>query len=802
MRTSKIKANLRLSATAVGIAMLSISATSAQAQELIEAQTPEETTNQGSAKDFEIVVTARKREESVKDVPLTVNALTNAQLEARSVRSLVDLTRYTPGMNFNLGTSRATSAISVRGMTQISAVGDNRRDLVSVFIDGVPYVGTPAGIGLEGIERVEVIKGPQSALFGRATFGGAISIITQTPGNELTARVSATAATYEDLRLSAIIEVPIVRDLLSVAVAGEVSRFGGFYQNSEGGRLGRSNRNLGVATLSLTPTSNLKFKARYSKRYDEDGEAASTLIARFPEHNCGPFPGFQNRSLAGLPASITTVGEARRAYCGPLRTPTGPIGINIATPAQSVGRVPFTEHELKLRHEMGTLSGNWDFAGGFGLVGTVSRQRSQFQILADFERAPEDRYQIYSNNVQRQDFYEGRLTSPAGKWISAMIGASRVDQDFDTSGGFIFGSLFGAAAGGPAAIVLDRNRQENDAVFGSVSVDPFAGLTLIGEGRYQKETLTSGVGTANSFSVSTTAFLPRLTARYRLSNETTAYFNYAQGNQPSAGYAPLFLLSPAGQAIAEAAGVFGVLPEAKLENYEVGLKHYAADGRWFVNLATFYNAWTGRQGVRTVQVDIDRNGIINLTGTGAAREVFNAVPFAAGDSNTRGIEVEAGWRPVQSLVLGGNVAWAKTNITKSLNDALLLRFFGRTDAAGQKFPLVPEYSGSAYAEYTGTLSATSQWFVRGDVTYLGKIFDSSLNFAYVPEQWRLNLRGGFRWGRAEVTLFVNNALNSKVLESARYNSDSAADPFFFQLAASEASLPGKRQFGVTVSSRF
>lgn len=789
-----------LSLLALACALAVFRATPVEAQEAGTLATT--ASNRGSSEVGEIVVTARKREESVKDVPLTVNALTTAQLEARSVRSLADLTKYTPGINFNLGTSRASGSISVRGMTQVSGVGDNRRDLVTVFIDGVPYVGTPAALGLEGIERVEVIKGPQSALFGRATFGGAISIITQTPGNELTGRVSATVATFDDYRLSGVIAVPIVKDLLSLGLAGEFSRFGGFYENSFGGRLGKSDRNFGAATLSFTPASNLKFKFRYAKRYDEDGEAASTLIGRYTEFNCGPFPGFATRSLAGLPASITTVGDARRAYCGPLRAPTGPIGINIVTPAASATQIPFTNHVLKLRHEIGTASVNWTFAGGFGLVGTISRQYQNFQGVLDFERAPEDRYQLYTDNIQRQDFAETRLSSPVDKPVSAMVGVSRSDQDFDSVGAFIRGTLFGATAGGPASIEPARNRAQNDAVFGSVTVDLIPRLSLIGEVRLQREKLTSGVGTASALTIQTNATLPRLIARYRPTDETTIYANYAKGNQPSSGYADFYLLSAAGQTAALAGGVVGVLPEAKLDNYEIGVKHYAADRSWFINVAAFYNKWQGRQGVRTVQVDIDGNGAINLTGTGANREVFNAVPFAAGDSNTRGIEIDGGWKPVPALALGGNVSWAKTNITKALNEALLLRFYGISDGVGRKFGNVPEWSGSAFAEYTGTMSPTTEWFARVDVTYVGKRFDSILNTAYVPGDVKVNLRGGVRVGAFDVTVFVNNLFNDKTLENARYNSDSAADPFFFQLSASEATLPRKRQIGVTVSMRF
>jgi len=750
----------------------------------------------------EIVVTARKREESIKDVPLTVNAFSEGQLEARDVRSVEDLSRFAPGINFVPGNSRISSTISVRGMTQVSPNGDNRRDIVTVFIDGVPYVGNPSGVGLEDVARVEVIKGPQSALFGRATFGGAISIITRTPGDELSGRVSVTAATYDDYRLSASVEGPIAGELLTAGLSGEFSRFGGFYENSLGGRLGESDRNLGVASLAFRPSPDITIRARYAHRYDEDGPAASTLIARYPEHNCGPFPGFQPRPLVGLPPAINTVALSRRLYCGPLRAPEGPIGINTTLPAQSASRVPFTEHELRLKHQLGTLSGDWDFAGGHTLSGIASRQRQQIRVLQDFERAPEDRYQLFANNIQRQDFFEARLTSPADRRFTWMIGASRIDQDFDSVGAFINGTLFGAAAGGPASIALDRNRQENDAFFASVAFDVTDRLNLSAEARRQKETLTSGIGTPNQFSVDTKATLPRFILRYEATDETNVYLNYARGNQPSSGNAAFFALTPAGREVAERNGVVGVLPEAKLDNFEVGLKHYADDRSWFVNVAAYYNEWKGRQGVRTVQVDINGDGLINLTGVGANREVFNAAPFAAGDSNTRGVEFDGGWNPTPELTLGATVAYAKTKITKALNEALLLRYLGLTDGRGREYPNAPKWSGTGFAEYAAPVSDRFEGFVRTDVTYVGRRYDSILNFAYVPDFWRVNLRGGIRADRFEVTLFVNNLFNDDTLESASYQSDSAFDPLIFQLASAEAVLPRKRQFGLTVSTRF
>ena len=167
----------------VGSALLVAAVAPAQAQEEPSASGLEE-----------IVVTARKREESIQDAPLSIQAFSAAQIEERGVENVTEIAKYTPGLTYYASTSRASGNFSIRGMTQINPVGDNRRDLVTTFIDGVPYLGTPVGLGSEDLARIEVIKGPQSALFGRATFGGAISLITATPGDTFKGRVGATTS--------------------------------------------------------------------------------------------------------------------------------------------------------------------------------------------------------------------------------------------------------------------------------------------------------------------------------------------------------------------------------------------------------------------------------------------------------------------------------------------------------------------------------------------------------------------------------------------------------------------------------
>jgi iron complex outermembrane recepter protein len=776
----------------VGAAMLSVAAPVA-AQETARASDLEE-----------IVVTARKRSETVQEAPLSIQAFSTEQIEQRGITNFADLTKFSSGLNFNSGTNRGSSSITIRGMNQVGAVADNRRDLVTVFLDGVPLVGAPSTYGVEDLERIEIVKGPQSALFGRATFGGAISMITTTPGDEFKGQVSVTAATHNDYRGSLSVEGPIVPSILAARISVAANDFNGFYKNSLGGRLGESKGLFYTGVVNFTPTDNFDIKLRYSDRNDEDGPEATPLIARFTEHNCGPFPGFQTRSLLGLPPSFTSVGQARRSYCGPLKAPSGPVGINVTLPGNILPQVPLKESKADFDHSLLSGTAEYRFGDGHAITAVLSTQDYQVRRLADFERAPEDRYWAYTDIDQEQDSYELRLTSPSENRLKYMIGVARLETTYDSLGAFINGTLFGATQGGPASLaslVPARNLSETDSVFGSIGYDITERLSLSVEARRQDDTISSGIGLPTRFEVNTKATLPRVLAKYQFSDETNVYANYAKGNQPTQGYATFFQITPAQQAIARANGISETVPEANVENYELGIKHRSDDGRWYLNASAYYLKWVGRQGVRTVQVDLNGDGIIQ-TGAAPAGETFNAVPFAAGDSNTKGIEVDGAFGLTDQITLGGSASYADTKITKALNETLPLRFFGLTDAKGFEFGQVAPFTGAIYANYEAPMSADRSWFVRSDLTYRDRMWDSIANLAYVPTQIRVDLRGGLRAENWDLTVFVKNLLNDKTLESSRYNSDSATDPFFFQLAASEAVLPNKRQGGVTLTYRF
>ena len=142
----------------------------------------------------EIVVTARKREESLQEVPLAVTALSAADITNRQVNSIDDLAKFAPGLVFSRSFGRSNERPVVRGLASVLA-GTNAtvETGVAYFVDGVYYPGDIQTLDMAEVERVEVIRGPQSALYGRNTYAGAINFITRRPGDEMKASVSGGA---------------------------------------------------------------------------------------------------------------------------------------------------------------------------------------------------------------------------------------------------------------------------------------------------------------------------------------------------------------------------------------------------------------------------------------------------------------------------------------------------------------------------------------------------------------------------------------------------------------------------------
>ena len=177
----------------------------------------------------DIVVTARKRDERLQDVPISAAIISSENLVQSGKKDLVDLSTSVPNLSYQQ--SAEGSSFVVRGITT-RAVSPGVEDSLGVYVDGV-LAGRPAAYNqdLTRAERVEVLRGPQGTLFGKNTMSGAISIVTKKPSDSFEASGMASYGNLDAVKLSGSVEGPIA-DGLSVALSGSYFRRDGYLKNA------------------------------------------------------------------------------------------------------------------------------------------------------------------------------------------------------------------------------------------------------------------------------------------------------------------------------------------------------------------------------------------------------------------------------------------------------------------------------------------------------------------------------------------------------------------------------------------
>lgn len=180
----------------------------------------------------DIVVTARKRSESLKDVPASILAIGAAQVQNLNAKSLQDLNGSAP--NFSLNPQDGT--LTIRG------ISSNARNVgfesgAAIYIDGV-YQGRPIGNNqdLTDISRVEVLRGPQGTLYGKNTTAGAVSLVTVSPGNTWTGRTEVQYAEQNDLRISGYAAGPLIKDELGIKISAYRRKSDGYVNDPINGQ--------------------------------------------------------------------------------------------------------------------------------------------------------------------------------------------------------------------------------------------------------------------------------------------------------------------------------------------------------------------------------------------------------------------------------------------------------------------------------------------------------------------------------------------------------------------------------------
>lgn len=758
----------------------------------------------------EITVTARKAAESLIEVPLAVTAIGADAMEQRGIRDITDIAAFTPNFRFqnqSVGRNdRGFKQYVIRGIVPNSALAT--RQTVTVFVDGAPVSGGNVS-GLTDIERVEIVKGPQSAFFGRSTFAGAINFVTRAPSYEWQGRASADLASYDMRDVNATIEGPIVDDKLAFRLTGRYYHTGGYYTNiaSPGDRLGERETMAGALSLLFEPIEQLRMRAFLT--YWEDSDEALPANSRYDtaNYNCNAGAG---------------VGGRLNYICGELPTPpvatrrwdpyVYPIGLEYVQGRRGTG---YTLHgagfitDLGLQREayQARLSADYDLGAGYTLTALAATSQNRWgflQTIANYDnraipnpffgRVPDVlpyNYSLVLGNTQDRDrTFELRIASPTESTLRFSLGANYAYARTD--------NLTSAFQNAGYALLTPRTINSSDTygVFGSVAYSFGESVTLTAEGRYQRDELFQQtlLGTNPSFEDDFKSFTPRFIAEWTFAPERMAYVSFSEGNRPGAFNTIFFAQPPAvQQQIQQQANVSGSVPEDKLEMWEVGVRGNFLDDRLRLLASIYTGDWTNRH-IPNFVTFRDANG----------QNQSIQVTAPNGEVELQGVELEATWRVLPELTLDGTFSIADTEIVRTFcTDCQVTT--GNATPVGTQLPYYPRTSGTFGVTYERPVFGEWVGSARADYIYTGKIYESEANLAWTAPSSRVNLRFGVERGNYRFEVYGTNLTNDKTGTSLARTAQTVFSSTGANIGQSQGitvSLPDRPTYGVRATVTF
>ena len=714
----------------------------------------------------EITVTARKVEESLNDAPVSVSAFTTTSIEQLDINSVTDIARFTPGLSFSSAFGRSTERPVIRGQGNILArVQFGVESGVAYFVDGMYYAGDIQSLDMSNLERVEVIKGPQSALYGRNTYSGAINFVTRRPGQDFSGRVRARGLGDGESELVGNVGGQLIDGVLAVQAAVRHYEFDGQWTNTVTNQpVGQEQSDSINVTFDWTPNDAFSLTARLQRQEDEDGTRPFFLQSA-AENNC--YPGF--RSLAFWPMVEST--NRNQYYCGeiqarPIALNDGPDadgvpnlipGINAGSTffgnVYSLGQgVAFSGIERDLN--VYSMSASYDFDSGNTLTFQVSNRDEEAKTGSDsdhgptnFFLGPEAFFAISGIADYSETTYELRLDSAPDAAVRWSAGLFQYDLEEDAS------DILPGDRITPDGI---DNYISNFAVFGSVGWDFSDRASATIELRYADEEKSQedidAMGMIDfSGAKSFTSFAPRVTLDYRLNDDAMLYGIYSRGIKPGG--------------LNGASGASTGRPsydEEESQNLEGGLKTALLDGRAQLNLALF---WTDISKYQLTTPVADPTGALNSIVTNQADgEVMGVeidllaqlneftragVTYGLADSEfTSGCD-EFQW----SLTSGGGRF--NGDPATSLNPSGM----GDCSVAGHQFPMGSKHQASAFIDFSRPMNNGLNFFGNFNVSYESKRYTQLHQSSYTGAATLVGARLGIQGENWSLALLGRNLTN-------------------------------------------
>lgn len=618
----------------------------------------------------EIIVTARKTAEDIQDTPLSVSAYTAAAMERLGIADLGDVAQRTPGMHFGDFGDIKLSPTSLRGIIG-DATSAGADPAVGYYVDEV-FVGQGAGanVDLFDIARVEVLRGPQGALFGRNTIGGVISITTERPSDTFEASALAELGDYDHRRFAASISGPL-GESVSAKLSFSGRERGGISENLW---LDRDVNTLGSWT------------ARGQVLFELNSNTELTLTADYNVVDQEPlmYETIRYNDAAILPQVLDLYGLPR----------------NTSVSDRNVYSENVNQEELDALGFAATFRTQ---IGAVGVTNVLSYRTHDYYSRIDTDRSPLS--MLYDGDPEEVSRWSEELrlnwsTGPVD-WIAGVYYFQQTtdNQAFVEVGSDLADligdpSLAGMLAGSVAT--LDAT---STALFASANWTVNDRLDIALGGRYtrdekeisyqQSDPLGLLGGDADiDASDDWSEFTPQANVRYRFTGDVMGYATISRGFK-SGGF---------NDALGSATGI--AFDTETLWNYEIGLKSELFDRRVRLNIALFYMDWS------SIQV---------LEDNPATPSIYDPITTNAGAAHSQGVEIELDAAPTENLRLGASLSLLEAEFDEgALPNGQPLTHI----------PFAPEYTASIHAQYTwpvganGELSLLGEYIARGQ-SYLG-----------------------------------------------------------------------------------
>ena len=713
----------------------------------------------------EIIVTSRKREETLMSAPVTVTAFGSKEIAEMALDELPDLVNFSPGFHYSEHSvgkgGRFNRRLIFRGMNP--RTDRQTRQGATVFIDGAPILGSEIG-STDNYERIEIIKGPQSAYFGRSTFSGAINAVTKTPSDEWKSRISVEAANFGTTDISGQIEGPI-SDTLSMRLSARKYDTDGEYDNASdpGTTLGAESTTDVSLSLFAQPSDNLSIKVRLHSWVDDDGPSVGVFVNRNEQGElftcnpnggtvaggkwlCGDVP-YQGSSLVGMDTIITPTLQAKYFSSDMIA---------------SYDRMFQPKHAMGLeRHaKEASLVIDYEMDNGMTLSFLTAAHENEYSSFEDFDRrvtagmlgnylgfmASADTYSM-SMTQNKDSSSEIRLTSAADSQINWMVGASYTSIEARLVG---YNVLWGGTPR-PTQSVSTFD-PETRAVFASVGYDINDTLSLSLEARKQDDKVIEGTlgnePLQNTFSSTT----PRLIVDYKPREGLTYYAIYAKGINPGQFNAGLLgrTQGELDQIAAQGGGGISV-DEEEITNIEFGTKARFWDDRAQITAAVYFSDWENAIAPEILS-------IVNAAGDGENIQVNSN----GGQADLSGLEIEGTYLLSDNWTIDMTYSLNKSDINDFESADALALFGNRTiDGMGNSFSRYPEKSSSLSAIYAETLESGNDFFARGDLINQGSTWMTNANVTSTPAYSVFNLRVGLQSDTWRAEVYANNLLDKK-----------------------------------------